>query len=79
MAWNDETKFRHAGFRAFYSFRVFGNLGCVLMVKPWLFVVGAERWHRGFGVFLGPLAAGFGPIDGSVKQSTDDSITPPSP
>ncbi len=65
MAWNEETTFKHAGFRSFAAFRVAGNLGCVLMWKPWLFVFGVERWRRGFGVFLGPVAAGFGPIDES--------------
>jgi|GEM_PF-5071581 len=62
MAWSDETNFRHAGFRGFATFRVVRNLGCVLMWKPWLFAVGVEKYRRGGAIYLGPLAAGFGPI-----------------
>lgn len=65
MAWSDETTFRHAGFRSFAAFRVAANTGCVLMLKPWLFVVGVERYERGCAIYLGPLAIGFGPIDES--------------
>ena len=63
MAWDDDTTFRHAGFRGLATFRVVRNLGCVLMWKPSLFVIGAEKYERGVAVFVGPLAAGFGPID----------------
>jgi hypothetical protein len=65
MAWNVETTFKHAGFRSFATFRVAWTIGCVLMWKPWRFVIGVERWRGGFGFFIGPLAAGCGPIDES--------------
>lgn len=60
--WNEETTFKHAGFREIKAFRVFGNVGCVIMWKPWLFVFGTEKYQRGGTLYIGPIAFGFGPI-----------------
>ena len=72
MAWNETTNFRHAGFRGIAAFRVAGNLGCTLLVKPWFLIVGLgfERWEGGCGIYVGPLAIGFGPIDQNEEAST---------
>lgn len=71
MAWNEHTTFSHAGFRGIKTFRVFRNLGCVLMWKPWLCVIGFERYRNGGAVYLGPLAAGFGPINEDLPFYSD--------
>lgn len=63
MAWNEHTTFHYEGYRTLAAFRVFRNLGCVLMWKPTMFGIAFEKFKEGGAIHLGPVSAGFGPID----------------
>lgn len=65
--WNEETTFKHAGFRTIKAFRILGNIGCVFMWKPWMFVFGIEKYHHGGAIYVGPIAFGLGPIDPELR------------
>lgn len=67
---NDETTLRYCGFRGLAAFRIPATkTGCVVMWKPTFLALGVEIWERGGGVYLGPVAFGFGPVDAGEGQS----------